>query len=49
MMENVDVNPKIDVDNNQRTNSLKGCASSCSKWLSHLITPLARFHHELSH
>ena len=38
MIENVDINPAIDVDNNQRT-SLKGCALSCSKWLSHLITP----------
>ena len=49
MMENVDVNPEIDVDNNQKTNSLKGGALSCSKWLSHLITPFARFHREPFH
>ena len=30
MIEKVDINPAKDVDNNQRTNSLKGCALSCS-------------------
>ena len=49
MIEKVEINPAKDVDNNQRTNSLKGCALSCSKWLSHLITPFARFHREPSH